>query len=1055
MRRRVAGIVLAAVAGLGVSEVAQADSRDPIRGYRVKASAQNLEKLALAGFDVTEGRRNDGTVEIFGTTAQVEKFAAGERVQVRRVAKGASGKRASARAAQATQYTGSDAQWDVWTRYDRVPGDGKEQYLEQYDRVAQKPIVKKVVIGKTYLGRDIIALKVTKNAKSTRDNTRPAVLYNSLQHAREWLAGETCRRSLDYFVDNYGEDEQVTRLVNTRELWFSCVSNPDGYEYTFTAENRLWRKNMADNDGDGIRGESGDGVDPNRNFPVSWGMDNEGSSPEPESETYRGPGAASEPETKAMLKLWDMVDFRFQKNDHTAAELLLYPQGNQIFTRTADHAIFTALAGSDGEASAIKDEDEQFDPDLGAELYITNGDTLDTAYNDKDILAYTPEGTEARNPLVTGFEFEDDEAEVEKEWQRHKAFTLDLAESADDPANPDSHLGNTVEDFYVDEFDESYGDPQAVQVTAKKSLGPIVMKYQINGGRTHTTFTTKFRGGDRHYKESGAYYRRLRGTVRGTKPGDEVKVWFQSIIKHRSSDSFTYDAEEESDNRVLILAAEDRNGSNPTPPVGGPPQYLSYYTDALDALGVGYDIYDTDEQGHHAADWLSVLSHYDLVVWYTGDDFLTRMPTQPGGTGFARLAVEQMVDVRDFMNEGGKLFFTGQNAGYQYALPTAVEFRNFDFPEGDEGPDGRWCDGDPFQQEEEDGCIPPNNDFLQYWLGAAAYVSGGTSTDAEGNLLDVLGVSAPFEPLSFSLNGPDSAENQYHSATLGITSSILPPEEFPTFASKALGVWDRLGAPGPFQPTSGTQYAFSGADSGAYKRLRQTIDLTGKTTAELQFKTSYLLEEDWDFMAVEVHEVGSDQWTTLPDANGHTSDSTGTTAANSSCGNGWSDGPNALHPFLGNYQRINQADPDGCDPVGRTGTWNGATGQSDGWEDWRIDLSAYAGKQIEVTIAVITDWGTLDLGVFVDDAKVIADGATLSETQFEGDTGPWTIGPPPDATPNPTNGWQVTTELFEEAPVVGTRDSVYAAFGFEAIDGAENRKLFMEKTLRYLFGRQR
>ena len=40
-------------------------------------------------------------------------------------------------------------------------------------------------IGKTYLGRDIIALKVTKNAKSTRDNARPAVLYNAQQHARE------------------------------------------------------------------------------------------------------------------------------------------------------------------------------------------------------------------------------------------------------------------------------------------------------------------------------------------------------------------------------------------------------------------------------------------------------------------------------------------------------------------------------------------------------------------------------------------------------------------------------------------------------------------------------------------------------------------------------------------------------------------------------------------------------------------------------------------------------------------------------------------------------
>ena len=49
----------------------------------------------------------------------------------------------------------------------------------------------------------------------------------------------------------------------------------------------------------------------------------------------------------------------------------------------------------------------------------------------------------------------------------------------------------------------------------------------------------------------------------------------------------------------------------------------------------------------------------------------------------------------------------------------------------------------------------------------------------------------------------------------------------------------------------------------------------------------------------------------------------------------------------------------------------------------------------------------------------------------------------------------ISNELFEEAPLVGTRDSVYAAFGFEAIDGAESRKVFMEKVLQHLSGRRR
>ena len=108
-------------------------------------------------------------------------------------------------------------------------------------------------------------------------------------HAREWIATEVTRRLLRHFVENYGRNAEITNLVNTRELWFMPVANPDGYQYTYTTE-RLWRKNLRDNNGDGTI-TTGDGVDLNRNYDERWNYDNEGSSTESASDTYRGTAA--------------------------------------------------------------------------------------------------------------------------------------------------------------------------------------------------------------------------------------------------------------------------------------------------------------------------------------------------------------------------------------------------------------------------------------------------------------------------------------------------------------------------------------------------------------------------------------------------------------------------------------------------------------------------------------------------------------------------------------------------------------------------------------------
>jgi hypothetical protein len=196
-------------------------------------------------------------------------------------------------------------------------------------------------------------------------------------HAREWISTEVDRRLLNWYIDRWrANDKDVRRLLKDNELWFVLVHNPDGYQYTFDAE-RLWRKNLRDNDGNGSV-NANDGVDPNRNYAEHWGYDDEGSSSLFPSLTYRGPAPESEPETEAMVRLFDKVRFRFAISYHSFGPLLLYPQGWQTLTPSADDPIYVALTGRDTDPAV-----PGFNPGVSADLYTTNGEFTDWAHGDK------------------------------------------------------------------------------------------------------------------------------------------------------------------------------------------------------------------------------------------------------------------------------------------------------------------------------------------------------------------------------------------------------------------------------------------------------------------------------------------------------------------------------------------------------------------------------------------------------------------------------------------------------------------------------------------------
>ncbi|MEV0155913.1 M14 family zinc carboxypeptidase [Micromonospora sp. NPDC050686] len=998
--------------------------RDSLEVYVGTVNAEQLEKLRAAGVDLGHDTLETG--------------AAGTRVETvlsRREAKRLTGQGVPLRV---KQIRGKDASqvlreqsaagWKAFRSYSE-PGGIRDELTATVARFPK--LAKLETIGTTVQGKPILAVKVTKNARSVPDGTRPAVLYASNQHAREWITPEMTRRLLHHYLDNYGKDQEITSLVDTRELWFLPVANPDGYDHTFTPGNRLWRKNLRDNDGDG-QITSGDGVDLNRNFAYKWGYDDEGSSPDFSSETYRGTGPNSEPETKALDRLFQRIGFKFMINYHSAAELLLYGVGWQVSTPTPDDVIFETMAGDDAHPAI-----PGYDPDISAELYTTNGETDGHAQVNYKTLAFTPEmstcqSASASDPddqwdpadCVSGFIFPDDEKLISAEVAKNLPFALAVAKSAADPDDPVSVVGRSTPDFVVDSFDTSYGRTQEVATTARRALQDVRMHYVVNGGRPTTVKVREWRGGERYGDTNNDYYAELRGTVTGTKPGDRVEVWFTGVKPGQgpaASSHFTYRVHQDIGGDVLVLAMEDTTGLSPAQnsPTA---KYAGQIAASVQKAGHRANVYDFDAMRRTAPHPLGVLSHYQTVIWETGDDIILRSPGQVAGTA-AEAALTTELAVRDYLNEGGKVLVSGKYALFAQAANGSYAYRPGAPPE---------C-----TNPSDVACLPLLNDFQQYYLGAYNYVSDG-GTSADGDPYPVRGSAGAFTGFAGDLNAAGSAGNQDHTASFLTTSSFLKPDKFPQFASSAAVDWVRPGG-APFDPRTGDWYLYSDRADQAYKRLARTVDLTGATSGELRFFTSYDIESDWDYMIVEAHEVGTDNWTTLPDANGHTGTGTG-----ESCQSGW---VQQLHPFLAHYQGAD------CSPTGSTGSWNAATGSSGGWQEFKIDLTAYAGKRVEVAISYVSDWGTQGLGVFLDDARVIADGAVVSETSFEADLGGWTVAAPPAGSATPANNWTRSQQAFEEGATVVTADTVYLGFGLEGLAPAARDDL-VARSLKHLHQRR-
>ena len=176
-------------------------------------------------------------------------------------------------------------------------------------------------IGASNEGRTIWAVKISDNPNISE--YEPTVGFDALVHGNEPQSMATLMYFMWYLLENYGTDPEVTYLVDNREIYCVPCFNPDGYEYnrqTNPNGGGMWRKNRRNNGGSY-------GVDMNRNFSYKWGYDNSGSSPDPTSNTYRGPSPFSEPEAQAVRDLAILHNYGTHFSMHSLGDAYLYPWG--------------------------------------------------------------------------------------------------------------------------------------------------------------------------------------------------------------------------------------------------------------------------------------------------------------------------------------------------------------------------------------------------------------------------------------------------------------------------------------------------------------------------------------------------------------------------------------------------------------------------------------------------------------------------------------------------------------------------------------------------------
>ncbi|MET8075267.1 M14 family metallopeptidase [Streptomyces sp. NPDC005303] len=390
-----------------------APSTEDVRQYEIHQHSTPVTRTAIQQTGVTVDEADEETVVVSGRADQIRKL---RQLGYEVTALGSAPSRAAEDEARLYDFPSADSRYHNYA----------EMNAEIDQRLAAYPnIMSKRVIGTSYQGRDIVAIKISDNVAT--DEAEPEVLFTHHQHAREHLTVEMALYLLRELGAGYGSDSRVTNMVNNREIWIIPDLNPDGGEYDIaTGSYRSWRKNRQPNSG-----SSAVGTDLNRNWAYRWGCCG-GSSGSTSSETYRGTAAESAPEVKVVANfvrsrvVGGVQQIKTNIDFHTYSELVLWPYG-YTYSDTAtgmtadDNAVFKTV----GQKMAASNG---YTPEQSSDLYITDGSIDDYLWGTHKIFSYT---FEMYPTSSSGGGFYPPDEVIERETSRNRDAVLQLLENSD------------------------------------------------------------------------------------------------------------------------------------------------------------------------------------------------------------------------------------------------------------------------------------------------------------------------------------------------------------------------------------------------------------------------------------------------------------------------------------------------------------------------------------------------------------------------------------------------------------------------------------------------